>query len=474
MRMIGTNPGPYARAMPSSRPTVERGDPRVRVFPFARSLRTSSRALSGFGDDIAAGEAAIAAVKKAYASGGLHGFACMNCERMLREAKRLGGLGALGLNYQGAASGASAGASVGSAVPVIGTAVGAVVGAIAGALFSKKKDPNAAEKQALAGQLDDYMKVQGSVPGRAFSLTTLKQLIDGAGIRGMWPNVKKWSGDAIQGAIEGCKGCTPPTIRQFVKDQVSGGDIDPISLAGKFTDIVNKTWGSKWFVATAGSTQRQLMIDLMDYFIALEKPDAPLFYAPGWTVAANATAPTPAPAPMPGLTPSGPKVPIGETKQVGTSSSGGLTVYSDTVGQLWTFQNGGWVPYTGAYIAQTAPGTPAVVIPTPPAVTLPVQPPTTNAPPPAVVTPTATQPQIDVQALIKSMMDQGASQQQAFTAALQSLQNQGVQPTPQVQQAVANQVQSAGMFGGVSPWLIGAGVGLTLLSFYFSRPHKAH
>lgn len=402
MPRLATNPGPYARVMPSSRPIVERRDPRVKVFPYSQGARR----LSGFGDDVAAGEAAIAAVKKAYASGGLHGYACRNCERMLRDAKRLGGLGALGLNYSGAASGASAGATVGSAVPVIGTAVGAVVGAIAGALFSKKKDPNQAEKNALSGQLDEYLHVQGSIPGRAFNLTTLKQLIDAAGYRGMWPNVKKWSGDAITGAIEGCRGCTPPTIRQFVKDQVAAGDIDPMSLASKFTDIVNRTWGSKWFVQSAGATQRQLMIDLMDYFIAENKPDAPLFYAPGWTVAAQTPPPpppvaAPTPVPVPVITPT--------------------------------------------------PAPIAAPVPLPAPAPLPVQPPTTVAPPNAVVTPTPTQPQIDVGALVKSLMDQGASQQQAFLAAMQNLQSQGVPPTPQVQQAVADQVKTAGV-GNLPTW----------------------
>jgi hypothetical protein len=375
----------------------------------------------------------------------------LNCERILRANSQ--GLGSLGLSYkvQGAAGGAAAGAEVGSAIlPGIGTAVGAVVGAIAGALFSKKKDPNAAEKEALKGQLDDYMRVQGSVPGRAFNLLTLKQLIDGAGYRGMWPNIKKWSGDAINGAIEGCKGCTPPTIRQFVKDQVAAGDIDPMSLASKFTEHVNRTWGSKWFIQSAGATQRQLMIDLMDYFISQEKPDAPLFYAPSWTVAANAPAPAPAPTPQPVTQAPAPTIQIPVTQQqsqrvpegvlsVAGTSPAGVTVFRDSNGALWLFQNTGYVPYEGVLRSSG---------------TLPVQPPTSAQLPNASVTPTATQPQVDVGALVSTLMQQGATQQQAFLSAMQNLQSQGVPATPQVQQQVAEQVQSAGSGAGLPTWAL--------------------
>lgn len=465
-----------ARAMASSLPASRR-DPRVKAYPLARfagvspfTAYPSGHAFAGFGDDLAAGEAAIAAVKKAYASGGLHGFACLNCEKVLRSLRdgNTGRLGSLGLSYQGAASGASTGASVGSVIPGVGTAIGAVVGAIAGALFSKKKDPNAAEKEALKGQLDEYVRVQGSVPGRAFTLTVLKQLIDGAGYRGMWPNIKKWSGDAIAGAIDGCKGCTPPTIRQFVKDQVAAGDIDPISLAGKFTEHVNRTWGSKWFVTSAGATQRQLIIDLMDYFVAENKPDAPLFYAPGWTVAAN-TPTTAAPAPVPSSTSADPNAPKGSLVQIGYSVTG-ETVFRDDLNRRYVNREGQWLAYTGAL--QTTPPAQA----SPPVMSiLPVAPPVNAVPPNAIVTPTPTQPQIDVSALVSQLMQSGANQQQAFLAAMQNLQAQGVSATPQVQQAVADQVKSASSgFGGMPTWALIAIPAALGAVFLIARPRRKH
>lgn len=311
----------------------------------------AGRRLSGFGvatparmqDTPAAararGEAAIAAVRAMH-SKGLGAYMAAGPEGMRRMFMdpRFAGFGVLGISQSagGAAEGTAAGAKVGSAIaPGIGTAIGAVVGAVAGALFSKKKDPNAAEKEALKGNLDKYMQVQGQVPGRAMDLLGLKQLIDGAGYRGLWPNVKKWSGDAITGAIDGCKGCTPPTIRQFVKDQVAAGDIDPFSLANKFTDLVNRTWGSKWFVATAGPTQRQLMVDLMDYFIAQNKPDAPLYYAPDWTVAAN-TPPPASTAPTPVQTlPAAQTTPTVSTQQASTdTSAAAMAAYQAALQQL--------------------------------------------------------------------------------------------------------------------------------------------
>lgn len=438
-------------------------DPRIKSLGGLTVAIPSGDFFAGLGQNLEAGEAAIAAARKAYRGGGLGTLACLHCEEFLRNGTRRAGLGSLGLSYQGAASGAAAGAQAGSFIPGVGTAVGAVVGAIAGALFSKKKDPNAAEKEALKGQLDEYVRVQGSVPGRAFTLTVLKQLIDGAGYRGMWPNIKKWSGDAIAGAIDGCKGCTPPTIRQFVKDQVAAGDIDPISLASKFTEHVNRTWGSKWFVQTAGATQRQLMIDLMDYFVAENKPDAPLFYAPGWTVAANAPAPTPTPAPTPVPTPTGASSSEPGAPYVATGKmQDGLPIYQGPDKSLYT-----WNPNTKQLVLIYSPT--STTAPKP----LPVQPPRTDLAP-AIVLPTPSQPQVDVSALVSSLMQSGANQQQAFLAAMQNLQAQGVQTTPQVQQAVADQVQASGSATAIPTWAL-IGIPLVLGAvILIGRPKTRH
>jgi hypothetical protein len=204
---------------------------------------------------------------------------------------------------------------------------------------------------------------------------------------------------------------------------------------------------------------------LLDYLIAENKPDAPLFYAPGWTVAANQT--PSAPATPSSSTPSNPVA-------VGYSFDGKIVYASG--GQYYTNVNGAWVAYTSAISATPPPG---MVVPgQTPGITplpLPIQPPTSGTVPGTTVIPTATQPQVDVSALVSTLMQQGANQQQAFAAAMQSLQAQGVTPTPQVQQAVANQVQSAG--GGASlanlpTWAL-IGIPLALgTAIFFGRPHR--
>jgi LPXTG-motif cell wall-anchored protein len=75
---------------------------------------------------------------------------------------------------------------------------------------------------------------------------------------------------------------------------------------------------------------------------------------------------------------------------------------------------------------------------------------------------------------IQSLLQRGASETQAFTAALQSLSAQGIAPTPQVQAQVAADVQRASTGGDdyTVPILIGVGfVGLALM--LSSRRRKA-
>lgn len=77
--------------------------------------------------------------------------------------------------------------------------------------------------------------------------------------------------------------------------------------------------------------------------------------------------------------------------------------------------------------------------PSPTATTLPA----TGTTPAITVNVPATVPPDNTTALIQQLMAQGASQQQAFAQAMQSLAAQGIQPTPQVQQQVANDVANA-------------------------------
>lgn len=78
------------------------------------------------------------------------------------------------------------------------------------------------------------------------------------------------------------------------------------------------------------------------------------------------------------------------------------------------------------------------------------------------------QPVPDVSAIIRDLLAQGSSQQQAFTGAVQSLVSAGIPVTPQTQAGVASQVSETA--NGASPWIIGGAVVLGLgLVFALSK-----
>jgi hypothetical protein len=88
--------------------------------------------------------------------------------------------------------------------------------------------------------------------------------------------------------------------------------------------------------------------------------------------------------------------------------------------------------------------------------------------------------QADLQALVAQLASQGQSAQQAYTSALQTLQNNGVQPSAQVQSAVQSAVQTTPApttttAAGVSApgWLGMAAVAATLI-FATARPQKGN
>jgi outer membrane protein with glycine zipper len=329
-------------------------------------------------------------------------------------------LGDLGLSpqAQGAAGGAATGAKIGSAImPGVGTAIGAVVGGIAGAIAGRG-DPNKAEKKVLSDDLDQYINLyMGRVPGRAFGAQTMEKLIDAAGQRKMWPNVKKWSGDAIHGAIYGCKGCTPPTVVEWVRQQVAGGNLNPTTLVDPWGALVQRTWGSKWFVPS-GNVQRQLIIDLLDALIAQQVPNAPQFYAmpeaPPAPVASVPSAPPPAviaPVPPPVLPP-----------------MATLPHFLPMPAPAMP------VPPSAASAMATTTSAPAQITTQP-----------TSGGAATLATPDIT---AQVQSAVANMLAQGASPPTAYQATVDSLASQGVAVTPDVQNAVAQQVTQASAGGG--------------------------
>lgn len=291
-----------------------------------------------------------------------------------------------------------------NAIPGWGT-VAAAGAAVITAADQRAKAQKVASANAGAQLMQEYSGIAGTVPGRAFGIPAMEKVIASIGQAGGWPNVKKW-GDAIvdQVIMTGCKGCTPPTMIDWIKQKVSSGQNNPLSLVNEWTNLVNQTWGSKWLVASAGDLQRQALIDTLDALIAQVDPNAPLYYAQPSADPGTAPTPTPSPSPIPSPTPSTP-----------------------------------------------IPGVPGATFP------LPVQ----TLPAPSSVTDPA------LSAYVQALMAQGQSQQQAFNSALQALQNAGVQPTPQVQQTVADTVKNnAPSQAGVYSLAIGAvaviGIGIVL------------
>lgn len=297
-----------------------------------------------------------------------------------------------------------------SAIPGWGT-VAAAGAAVVTAADQKLKAQRLAGTAGGAAMLDEYKQFAGQVPGRVFGVDNVRKIIDAIGIGGGWPNVKKWQGSAIDGALYGCKGCTPPTLVDWVNQKLSAGQDNPVALVNDWTNHVNATWGSKWLVGSAGELQRQAIVDLLDALIAKANPSAPLYYAQPATEPPPQVLPTPGPAPAPGNTPPSNTAPAPKPQP----------------------------------LPAPAPTPAPVPVPSPQSITDP-----------------------NLQAYIKALLDQGQTQQQAFTTALAALGQSGQQITPQVQAAVADTVQNTASSNQL-PLMIGLALGGGALLYFAAR-----
>ena len=127
------------------------------------------------------------------------------------------------------------------------------------------------------------------------------------------------------------------------------------------------------------------------------------------------------------------------------------------------------VPLIPAPVPTPTPTAAPTPTPTPASTTLPA----TSSTPAITVNVPASVPPDQTSGLIQQLIAQGASAQQAFTAAMQSLAAQGVQPTPQVQQQVANDVAAAGSPQQASTLYLAAGAAaLILFGILMSRRRK--
>lgn len=379
-------------------------------------------------------------------------------------------MGALGITAQ--QGGQAVGATVGSVFPVVGTVIGSVIGGLVGGLFGHedhaKVNADVNARQNLFGQ---WASMGGQVPGRQIGLTSMREIWKGAAHEGHFP---KWQGQEqrIDYAIDGCNKCDPNTFTVLWPKAQQAGVRDAKTFIDQYFIPANASMGDHWAVPT-DPIGYQVLYDTADAYLSQKAPGSPAYVA-------SPSSPTPAPVQqqpattMPVTTPTGQPLPVagqGVTSQslaaagylIAGRDAAGTTVYQQPGGPLLMLVNGQLRPYVQSPVSYTSSPLP-VVIPTPQNTVLP----SGQVVPASTVDP-------NTQALINQLMSQGATQQQAFTAAMQALQQQGIQPTAAVQQQVANampQPITSGLSGNWTVYALGA---LALLSVMFAtaRPVKS-
>ncbi len=377
----------------------------------------------------------------------------------------MGGFGYLGLSpVAGAIAGKVAGTAGGAAVTAgltsgalgstlaesslagpIGLAAGAVI-AIALSVFDKHyvnvQQWDAGVQQHIAAW-QKYLSIQGHVAGRALGLKTMVIIMKGAMALGLFPgNTQKFcfhegcvtgvgNGALVdtwfQDGLANVRG--QETLSQFLSMYNRSAKPANVPDAIYFTDNLMVPWfdahrppGKAWIVngLKANPQVHQLIYDCVDAFLGQHAPNTtPYVQYPASQIqqtagAIGAPTTTPAPSAQAALpaSVSGTPLPAGLT-QVGTDPTTGAPVYSEAnTGTYYEYANGQLVPYQPT--TTTAGGIP-----------------TTGGLNPSTL------------ALIQSLLAQGQSQTQAYTAALSSLASQGVNTqSPAVQSQVAAAVQN--------------------------------
>lgn len=334
----------------------------------------------------------------------------------------LAGLGESGsVGY--AKQGASLGASVGSVVPGIGTAIGAAVGAILGAIGGAFVGSRRPESDLW----DEYKKVSGQTDGSTLN----NQFRNGAFVglfrfkKNTFPPRYKYGGNddarflndmvaqIVNALRAGTIGLNDNAASIFAKV------VDPwVSTMGKWSDSP-VDW-QRWMM--------QILIDQIDAYIHDMPIIATSYTTSGWAQpkvsdVLRAMYPekapvqsVPVPTPSPAAPPPPVIVPVPPPTVAPPQVSTPVTLPAPVA------------PSSAASNANVS-SAPAQIIPAVLATGSATQ---------------ATQSTIDaLQGTISNLLANGASQQATFQAAMDRLASQGVSVTPQVQQAVAQEVQKA-------------------------------
>lgn len=335
-----------------------------------------------------------------------------------------------------AASGASTGAAVGSVVPGIGTVIGAVAGAIIGAIggaFIGSKRPE-------SELWDNYKKMAGNAAGHEYDTNFRNGAFVGLVRLGKntWPPRAKGGYGSTEDA-RFIKDMTAKIAEAFRNGTLGPRDADANTI---FSKVVGP-WIAQWGTEPNADWRRwedQIVKDQIDAWLYDQPTVATSYTTSTWptprvTTLANEILAKYQPAPAaPGQSPSA-SAPVSSPGQVITLP----------------------VPVTG-----TVPGSGIG----PPSTSVSVVP---GASPISVPAPTsATDP--NLAAYVRALQEAGATQQQAFNAAMNALGNAGVAPTQEVQTAVAQQV-TAGAGAGLPQWVLYL-AGAATLVFALARRGK--
>lgn len=343
----------------------------------------------------------------------------------------LSGLASESVNY--AVQYGTVGATYGGAY---GAAIGAAVGAIYGA-FKKKAPtrPSVGDKVAAGSMNAAYQDISGKILGRDIPLSTLHDLFitlqtTGAICCAQDPRYFEgyWQPDYDSIVATAKQAVTMP-----VGSPITPPGRAPFPNPGPDAKLLLPLWGQSYWYGqdkfrgnfAGGGMAQSFYTDVFDH--ALGDAGAPL---PSWAPSVYRTPPPAAAAP------SGTGIPKPFTQPIAPYVPTGFAPPSVLPANV--------LPATPD--AYNKPGIPAAV-------------PSTPAPVPNLTPQVADQ----TSKLIDQLLAQGATQSQAFSQAIASLQSQGVQATPQVQAAVQSEVTQSAAPTNMTPWLIAAGIGAAFL-----------
>lgn len=343
----------------------------------------------------------------------------------------------LGSASQSIIGGASTGASIGQTlipIPGVGAAVGAVMGAVTGELknlFGTNKDVRAsagdiAKCQQMLTQYLDTARQAGGPIGAKLGLDQLQQI--------------HWCIMAVKGKIV--------------------GNLDPRYFDGEFIMMqdMGKQLAQGIFSNPVGAT---ITLKPADYNVPGRK--YPIQSA-AWTLS------NPGPIPVQKLTTQyfAPAV-LQMCKNTSSKGAPGcpelhaLPEFKQLMLDIMDYELSVYAPRTPQVQAPIASPIPA---PSTAGTSLP----SVSLAPTAANVPSQGSPSPDVSGLISQLLSQGASQQQTFQSALSSLSSQGQTITPEVQNAVAQQVSDAS--GKLPVWVFPAGIGAIVLLFLLKKKRK--